>query len=304
MKKMFFVYNPHSGKGLIRNHLVGILNTFTGAGYLVTAYPTQHARDAYEQVMAVEGQYDMICCSGGDGTLNEVISAIMTYRGEKPVVGYVPAGTTNDFAGSLGIPKDMELAARLIAEEHVFTCDLGQFNGRYFNYVAAFGLFTETSYKTPQNVKNVLGHQAYVLEGIKSLQDVKKYYVKVTSAERQLQGTYIYGMVANSLSIGGYRGITGENVMMDDGLFEVALVREPRNAQEMHEIVSGLLWRQDTSMIERFKTTEVTFESLDPIGWTLDGENGDEHVKSTIKVNPRAIRICAKDPGPDGSSEQ
>lgn len=292
MKRLLFVFNPHSGKGLIKNKLLGILDIFTKAGYELTVYPTQKAMDGYDKVCEADGKYDVIVCSGGDGTLNEVISAVMTHRMAKPKIGYIPAGSTNDFAGSLGIPKDMIKSAKIIAEGHSFACDLGKMNGRFYNYVAAFGMFTDVSYKTPQSMKNILGHQAYILESIKSLGKIKAFPVKVTCNDITVSGRYIYGMVANSKSVGGFKGITGKGIQMDDGLFEVALVREPKNPLEFQQIVAGMFSKsQDSPMVDRFKTSKIVFESEEAISWTVDGEYADEHQRVEIEVVAKAINI-------------
>ncbi len=295
MKKLLFIFNPLSGKGLIKNRLLEIINIFTKAGFEVTAYPTQHALDGYDKVCEADGLYDMIVCSGGDGTLNEVISAAKTHRNSRPKIGYIPAGSTNDFAGSLGIPKDMVKAARQIADGEVFQCDLGRMNGRYFNYIAAFGLFTEVSYKTPQSAKNVLGHQAYILESLRSLSKIQTYDMTVSCNDMEFSGRYIYGMVANSQSVGGFKGITGRNVNMNDGLFEVALVREPKNPLELQQVVAGMFSKnQESPMVDRFKTDRIVFDSRDSVAWTIDGENGDEHQHVVITVVPKAIDIIVQ----------
>lgn len=292
MKKLLFVYNPHSGKGLIKNKLCEILDIFAKAGYEMTVCPTQHAMDGYDKVCGADGRYDLIVCSGGDGTLNEVISAVMTHCMAKPTIGYIPAGSTNDFAKSLGIPKDMVKAAKLISNDNSFLCDIGVMNGRFFNYVAAFGAFTDVSYKTPQSMKNVLGHQAYIVESLKSLSKIKAYNMKVTCNDITITGNYIYGMVANSKSVGGMKGITGKNILLDDGLFEVILVREAKNPLELQQIVAGLFSKnQDSPMVDRFKASKVIFESDKAISWTLDGEYADDHQLVEIDVCPKAIKI-------------
>lgn len=292
MKKLLFVYNSHSGKGLIKNKFMEIIDIFTRNGYMVTAYPTQHAMDGYDRVCEADGLYDMIVCSGGDGTLNEVISAMMTHINERPVLGYIPAGSTNDFASTLGIPKNMIKAAAKISDGKVMSYDIGLMNGRYFNYVAAFGLFTDVSYKTPQNVKNVLGHQAYVFESLKSLSNIKSYYLTIHCNEIEMKGSYIYGMISNSHSVGGVKDICGKDVELDDGLFEVTLVKEPVSPLELQQIVAGLLSRnQKSPMVERFKTDRIVIESDKTVEWTVDGENGDAHQRVEISVVNKAIDI-------------
>lgn len=292
MKKLLFVYNPYSGKGLIKNKLMDIIDIFTKSGYMVTAYPTQCAKDGYDKVSEADGMYDMIVCSGGDGTLNEVISAMMTHKADRPALGYIPAGSTNDFATTLGIPKNMIKAAGKIAAGHIFSYDVGIMNGRYFNYVAAFGLFSDVSYKTPQNVKNVLGHQAYILESLKSLSNIKSFYLTIQSNDIEIKGSYIYGMISNSSSVGGMKGISGTNVELDDGLFEATLVREPLSPLELQQIVAGILSKtQKSPMVERFKTNHIVIESDKEVEWTLDGENGDSHERVEISVVEKAIDI-------------
>lgn len=294
MKKLFFVYNEHSGKGMIKNRLAEIMSIFTKAGYMVTAYPTQRALDAYDKVCEADGQYDLIVCSGGDGTLNEVISAVMHHTNDRPKVGYIPTGTTNDFATSYKIPKTPVKAAKLAIGDNSIRCDIGRFNGRYFNYVAAFGLLTDVSYKTPQNMKNVLGHQAYVLESLRSFNNIVAYRMKITVNDMEIKGDFIYGMVANASSVGGFKGVTGKNVEFDDGLFEVVLVKEPLNPLELQQVVAGLFSpNHESPMVVRIKTRHVIFESEQPVSWTVDGEYGDAHQRVDISVVDKAVEIMS-----------
>ncbi|MGN0375388.1 MAG: diacylglycerol/lipid kinase family protein [Butyrivibrio sp.] len=291
-ERMLFVFNPYSGKSQIKNKLLDIINIFTRADYEITIYPTQRALDAYDRVCAADGKYDCIVCSGGDGTLNEVIAAVSRHRLSRPRIGYIPSGSTNDFAATLGISKNMIKAAYSIATGTQFPCDIGKFNDRYFNYVAAFGVFTEVSYTTPQNVKNVLGHQAYVLESLKSISKITSYYMEVKDGDHTIAGNFIYGMISNSESVGGLKGICGSGVSLNDGLFEVALVREPKDAVDLQLIVAGLFSKKEENpMIERFKADHLVIESDVSVGWTLDGENGDSHQRVEINVIPKAVDI-------------
>ena len=205
-KKLLFVFNPKSGKGLIKNHLLTIVDTFVKQGYEVTIHPTQHAGDAKE-MMAVSGSYDLVVCSGGDGTIDETVTGIMRYNTGTPI-GYIPAGSTNDFAASLGIPKNMPRAAEIAVSGVQLACDVGEFNKDYFIYIAAFGIFTDVSYQTNQNLKNVLGHVAYVLEGAKRIVDVPAYHLKVELNGETIEDDFIYGMVTNSISVGGMKNLT------------------------------------------------------------------------------------------------
>ena len=290
-KKLFFVYNPYSGREKLRDKLYGILDEFSLAGYEVTAHPTMYARDAYESVAALPDGYDLVVAAGGDGTLDEVVSA-MIQREHKIPIGYIPAGSTNDYAKSLRIPSDMRAAAAAAVQGRPFTVDTGLFNGRSFTYCAAFGLFTEVSYATSRTLKNLFGHMAYVLEGAKSLLDVKSYKMKVETAQMSFKGDFIYGMVSNSKSVGGFKSIVGKNVLFDDGLFEVTFIRRPRNPGELGEILTALMnGRLDTEYIYSFKSAHVTVRSKKTVPWAHDGEPGGEWTRTVISVSPRAVDI-------------
>lgn len=290
-KNMLFVYNPRAGKAQIRSNLLDIIDIFVKAGYEVTAYPTQEAGDAVKAVRERRPGYDIVVCSGGDGTLDEVVSGMMQC-GEKLPIGYVPAGSTNDFAISLGIPRGMIRAADIVVNGRNFCCDIGAFNDDTFIYVAAFGLFTDVSYETKQDVKNVLGHTAYLLEGVKRLSAIKSYWMKIHYDETYLEGEYIYGMVTNSISVGGFKGITGKNVELNDGLFEVTLIRKPANALELNNIIAALVDRKiHSELIQCFKTSAITIESKQEAAWALDGEYGGSPLRAVIENKKEALEI-------------
>ena len=278
MKRLLFIYNPHAGKELLKPKISDIVDIFVKAGYEVTIYPTQSYRDAYRKVKEYNSkEYELVVCSGGDGTIDEVVSGMMTRRDRDPV-GYIPTGTTNDFANSLHIPKGLLKAADNAVNGVVFPCDIGRFNQDTFVYIAAFGLFTDVSYETDQAMKNVLGHLAYILEGAKRIFNVPSYRIKVCHGGEELEGEFIYGMVTTSRSVGGFRSMVGKQVIFDDGLFEVTLIKKPKNPLELQEIIAALLIEQiDTKYMYTFKTGYITFESLEEIPWTLDGEFGGEH---------------------------
>lgn len=293
-EKVLFIINSRSGKGLIRNHVLEIVDIFVKNGMEVTIHTTQKERDACEVTQERAGEFDMVVCSGGDGTLDEVITGMMHRKDRRPV-GYIPAGSTNDFANSLKLPKNMEDAARSIALRHPYPCDVGSFNDDYFVYIAAFGIFTDVSYQTRQEMKNLLGHLAYVLEGAKRIFNIKSYHMTVRTQEGETEGDFIYGMVTNSESVGGFRNITGKNVELDDGVFEVTLIRTPKNPIELQEIIAALLLQEmDNKHIYSFKSARVEFESEDEIPWTLDGEFGGDHKKVEIINHERAISIMVK----------
>lgn len=290
-QKMLFIYNPRAGKAQIRSNLLDIIDIFVKAGYEVTAYPTQAAGDAVKAVRTRRDGYDIVVCSGGDGTLDEVVSGMMQCD-EKLPIGYIPAGSTNDFANSLGIPKSMIKAADVVVKGINFPCDIGAFNYDSFIYVAAFGIFTDVSYETKQDVKNVLGHAAYLVEGVKRLPSVRSYPLKITNGEQVVEGEFLYGMVTNSYSVGGFRGITGQDILLDDGLFEVTLIRKPSNPLDLNNIILALVdKRVKSEHIHTFKTSRLIVESETPLSWTLDGEFGGEHCRAVIENRRKVLDI-------------
>lgn len=295
-KKMLFIYNPRAGKAKIRSNLLDIVDIFTKAGFEVTAYPTQAKGDGLKAVKERElDNFDLIVCSGGDGTLDEVVTGLMQCEARIPI-GYVPAGSTNDFANSLRIPKNMIKAAQAIVEGKTFGCDVGEFNDDIFVYIAAFGIFTDVSYETPQDIKNVLGHMAYVLEGMRRISSVKAYKLKVESKELSAEGEFLFGMITNSTSVGGFKRITGKYVQLDDGEFEVTLIKKPSNPVELNQIMVALINRNiNTDCMYCFKTNALRIICEEEIAWTLDGEFGGKHREVNIKNQKQALYIRVLD---------
>ena len=290
-KKLLFIFNPRSGKGQTKNKLYDIIDVFVKAGYEVIVHPTQGARDAGKMAYEMAEVVDMIVCAGGDGTLDEVVTGIMK-SGIRVPFGYIPAGSTNDFASSLGISKDMVKAAKDIVSGKNFPFDVGDFNGGIFVYIAAFGLFTDVSYQTDQTMKNTLGHLAYLMEGTKRIFDVKSYRMQVEANGEVFEGNYLYGMITNSNSIGGFRNLVGNGVEVNDGLFEVTLIKQPKNPLELSEIVTALMTSFDnTDLIDSFKTERIVLRSLEEVSWTLDGEFGGNHKEVIIENKKQAMDI-------------
>lgn len=291
-KKVLFIVNPKSGKGSIRSKLLDIVDIFVKAGFDLTLYISQSAGDARAKAKEVEGKYELVICSGGDGTLDEVISGMMECE-KRSAIGYIPCGSTNDFAHSLKIPTSMTKAAEHIAAWKEFPCDIGRFNDDYFVYIAAFGLFTDVSYETSQDVKNVLGHLAYILEGMKKLTEIKSYPMKVESEEMTLEGNFLFGMVTNSTSVGGFRNITGKHVHLDDGVFEVTLIKTPQNILELNEIIQAVIAgkSENNKYFYQFRSKAVKFISDDPVAWTLDGEFGGYHEVVDVKNDKQALSL-------------
>ena len=293
-KKLVFIFNPKAGKGKIKNSLMDIVDIFNKGGYEVIIHATQCARDAYEQVKKYAEQVDLIVCSGGDGTLDEVVTGIVDLGSSTPI-GYLPAGSTNDFANSLFMPKNLITVAKMIMEEELYHCDIGRFNRQTFAYVAAFGLFTDVSYQTDQDLKNILGHVAYLLEGMKRLFDIKSYHMKIQTDDQVIEDDFMFGMVTNSRSVGGFKNLTGKNVDMNDGLFEVTMIVTPKNPLELQEIMTGLLTAEDNSdLIYSFKAKKLEIESDGEVPWTLDGEFGGDHTYIEIENLHEALNLYLK----------
>ena len=294
MKKLYFILNLQSGKATISSKLAVVIDRFTKAGYEVTARPTQERMDACAAAKYACGQgFDLIVCSGGDGTLNEVIQGVM--RSEKKLpIGYIPAGSTNDFARGVGIPRNIIDAVQWIIDGKKYPCDIGSFNDKFFTYIAAFGAFTEVTYETSQQVKNVLGHVAYVLNGISRLKNIKSYHMKITYDDEIIEDNYIFGMVTNSSSVAGLLSLN--NFLLDDGLYEVTLIKTPGNPLDLQRIIHSLLNIDidiDTAYIKSFRTSKIRFECDDELQWTIDGEFGGAYKTVDVCNNKQAIELMA-----------
>lgn len=296
-KKLLFVYNPNAGRGLLKPKISDVVDLFTKAGYEVTIYPTQSYKDAYYKIVRMKTEYEKVVCSGGDGTLDEVVSGMMMRKKEERIpIGYIPAGTTNDFASSLHISRDILQAADIAVHGKSFACDVGRFNHDTFVYIAAFGLFTDVPYLTEQKLKNVIGHVAYVLEGVKRLASIPSYHIKITGEGIDIEDDFMIGMVTNSKSIAGFRNIMGKDVRFDDGEFEVTLIKSTRNLIELQEIVAALLIESfDTKHMYTFRAKELYLESSQEIPWTLDGEFGGQHDRVHILNDMQSLHIMIED---------
>ncbi len=292
-KKLLFIYNPHSGKQGVVRKLSEILDIFTKGGYDVTCHPTQARNDCKSTVMRLMPSHNLTVVSGGDGTLNEAVNGYMAIE-NKTALGYIPFGSTNDFSQSVGIPLKPEIAAETAISGAPFFCDLGCLNGRYFTYVAAFGSLAEVSYNTSQNTKNALGFGAYLLKGLTTLPVMKSFDIEFETVERKGNGNYLIGLITNSSHVAGAKNII-ENIALDDGLFEVILVKKPQSAAEINKIIGHLLKREfDNEYIDCFKTSAIKITSDQPLSWTLDGENGGSHLVTEITNHPHTLRIMRR----------
>ena len=297
MQKMLLFVNPAAGREEMRNALMDTISRFTAAGYEVTCHPTQKPLDISEVIRDRGMDFDIIVACGGDGTLNETVTGLMHLNKKpKPILGYIPTGTVNDFATSLHIPKTIPEAVENIINGVPFPVDMGGFNDRYFTYVAAFGAFTKVSYSTPHATKQALGRAAYLLEGVRSLGDIHPIHVVAETEGAKIEEDVILGMVTNATSVGGFKALDDDIVKMDDGLNELVLVRAPKDLLGFNAIVSAIL-RRDFSQdhFRVFQSGYVTLEFDKPVAWTLDGEYGGETTKADIiNIN---TPLCIMAPG-------
>ena len=276
-KKLLFIMNPKAGLMQAPKYMADIIDRFSGAGYLTQVLMTKAGGDSKNFAAEYGGEADVVVVSGGDGTLNGVIDGLIS-GGHKTPIGYIPAGSTNDFANSIGLPKSIMECVEVVINGKPQAIDIGSFNGRYFSYVASFGAFTSTTYTVPQNIKNIMGHSAYVMAGVKELAHIKPIHARVTLEkgtpdEQVHEGDYVLGGVCNSRSIGGIVNLQKLDVDMNDGLMEVILIRMPKDLIELSDITSSILGGSFKShQIEKYSVHKVTFELDENVHWTLDGE--------------------------------
>ena len=294
MGSLLFVYNPHSGVQTITRRLGEIVNLYTSAGFDVTVHPTQSQGDCKDTVIRLANSVERVIVAGGDGTHNEAVNGLIECGCLMPY-GYIPCGSTNDFSHSLGIPVQIIKAAQNAILGEPFAYDVGRMNGRYFTYVAGFGAFTEVTYSTPQQTKNTLGYIAYLIAGAASVPNIVPYHVKFESPVKSGEGDYVLGLVTNTLQVGGMKNLLPHDIALDDGLFEVLLVKNPKNAIELNKILVSAVKRDfDADCFEYFKTPSITVTSDTPLSWTLDGENGGAHNVTEIECCKQALRIVTQ----------
>lgn len=292
-KKMFFLYNPHAGKSQIKSRLADIINVFMRAEYEIQVYATQEPEEAIGAVRQYAAEADCLVVSGGDGTLNEAICGLMQLpREQRPVVGYLPAGTTNDFAYTHRLSKDMVAAAETVVNGVREVVDLGLFEDRYFTYVAGFGAFTDVPYKTPQEMKAILGHPAYLLEGVLRLGDLRPHRMRIELENETMEGEFLLGLISNSERVAGFKGLHGKDISINDGLLEVLLIRNPKNPADLSQTLMGLLQPESQSpMVYRTKTKWIRLICEEALDWVLDGEFGGNKSDVTIEAVPSAVEI-------------
>ena len=295
-RKLLLIMNPRSGVMLAPKYLSEIVERFSKAGYLTQILMTSAKGDAREFAIVYGGQADVVAVSGGDGTLNEVIDGMIT-AGHQTKIGYSPSGSTNGFAASIGLTGSIFDCVDTIIEGNARNFDIGSFNGRYFSYIASFGAFTSTSYSVPQTVKNMLGHTAYILGGIKDILSIKSVHAKITTdrgtpEEETFEGDYLFGAICNSKSVAGILKLDKQDIDMNDGLLEVFLIHMPKDLIDLNEIAFNMLnGTLQSSQIDFFSARQIEVDIQSGTHWTLDGEfeEGADHCE--IKAMDSAIRL-------------
>lgn len=293
-KKLLFIYNPVSGKAQTRTFLADIVEIYSDNDYTVTVHPTKCKGDGFEFIREHASEYDLVAVCGGDGMLNEAVSALMhTEASARPALAYLPSGSTNDFAGTVGLPTNVRHAAKMSVDGKPFFCDAGKINDKYFAYVAAFGAFTSVSYDTSQDFKNIFGHLAYIFEGLRTLPTIKPIHMKISFDDNVIEDDFILGMVTNSLQVGGIKFNLGTAISLNDGMFEVLLVKKPQNATSFQTIISAFMTQNidKAKDIISFKASKIKFETEAPIPWTVDGEFGGDTDCAEISNCTRAFSV-------------
>lgn len=275
-KKLLLIVNPNAGQRRANRFLADIIQLYNNHGYECVVFVTSAAGDTDKYIEENKTVFDRIVCIGGDGTLNETIAGLARHGIDCPV-GYIPAGTTNDYASSIGLSGDILTAARDSVEGVPVQFDMGYFNGRFFNYTASCGAFARASYETPQTAKNALGHLAYILEGIKDIPNLRPIHMKIEAGGHVFEDDYIFCSVTNSLSVGGILKLDPVMVSMNDGLFEVMIIKYPKTPVELTRVLASLSNNDfPNELIGFFAAKHIKFTVDEEIEWTLDGERGSK----------------------------
>lgn len=294
MQKMLFIMNPFAGQRKVNKYLPEIISLYNQAGFEVTTYMTTGVGNGTQIVENRAKDFDLVVCAGGDGTLNEVVTGLMR-SGARCPIGYIPCGSTNDFAASMKISTNVMHAAMDILSGVPMPHDVGRFNDRYFCYVASCGAFTRSSYTTPQNVKNALGHLAYVLDSIQEIPQIRKTHMRLEFGDEVVEDDFIFGAISNSLSIGGVLTLDPNQVDMGDGKFEILLVRLPKDANELRECIRALgSQKYDCRAITFREVSRLTIQQDEPITWTLDGERCDSNRRIEVENLHHAVHFLLK----------
>ena len=293
MKTALFIYNPNSGQRIINEQLPWIIDYLSEKEYLTSIYATQAPRDASKIIGKYGENFEEIIVAGGDGTLDEAIAAVSKAKID-PLISYIPTGSTNDFSKSLKIPTDIEKAVKLASRGYQKRIDIGQIDDKYFVYVAAFGSISDVSFDTDQDAKNIFGRSAYIIEGLKKalpLSNITSYKMDVLVDDENIKGDFIHFMVTNSVSVGGFEGITGDNVSLSDGVFELTMVRRPQSLADVNKIISGLTNREDNDMLIFRQGSHFEVKTDQKVSWSLDGEYGGTSTFAQIDALKEKVRM-------------
>ncbi len=292
MKRLLFIYNPTAGKGRIRTGLSEILNCFTGEGYLVTTYPTQGEGDAIKAASEMAPGYDRVVCAGGDGTLSQTAAGLMRLPEEqRPPLGYIPAGSTNDCAVNFHLPSGLTECAEVAATGEMRPCDMGLLQGKPFIYVAACGAFTDVAYDTPKDLKKTFGHLAYIISALGSLPTITSYPLTIEYDGGVVEGKYLIGLVCNSFSVGGVKALPKEEIILDDGIFEVLLIKKPHSMADLNQVLQSIMQQKtaEGEAVTILRTSRLVITSEKDLPWTIDGEYGGAYQRTEIEIRPRAL---------------
>ncbi|WP_243343986.1 YegS/Rv2252/BmrU family lipid kinase [Anaerococcus sp. AGMB09787] len=293
MKNILFIYNPNSGQQKLAEHLPEIINYLSSKGLLASVYATQDVGDGRKVVQKYGKDYEKIIVSGGDGTLDEIISGALKSDSD-PIFAYIPTGSTNDFASSLEISLDIEEATTMAVEGQADPIDVGKIDDKYFVYVAAFGTISDVSFNTDQGIKNVFGRSAYVFEGLRKalpLQNMDSYQTEVEIDGELIEGDLVHFMITNSYSVGGFKNLMGNNVGLNDGIFELTMIKKPTGLADINKIVAGLTSKKENDMVIFRQGKSFKIKTDKPVAWALDGEYGGETSESQIEILKERIRI-------------
>ncbi len=294
MKKLLLIINPGAGRGAMSGSIFEVAHRFTASGYRVEIYPTQCVGDATDKIKKHGGEFDLVVCCGGDGTVNEVVGGLVLLD-KRPTLGIIPTGTTNDFSYTIGMPSDIVEACDYILNNSPSPCDTGLFNTHPFIYVAAFGLFTTVTYSTPQHAKQMFGAAAYVVEAIKNFQDNSAVHIKLKYDDGEFEGDYLICMISNTVSMAGFRRMFKNVAQLDDGRFEITLVRRPTSLQELQKVINVLLSVEPVDNNLDFLTvlhsSFVRITAEREVAWTIDGQNAGAHREVDISVSQKSIDI-------------
>lgn len=298
MEKLLLIVNPVSGKGRVKTILMDLMSALCSGGRPVTVCVTEKRGDAGEFAQKYGPHVDRIVVTGGDGSLNEVIGGLMRLEpSARPMISYIPLGTTNDMATSLAIPKSPRDAIDALEPAHHTPriIDVGQLGEEYFGYVASFGAFMDVPFSTPQSAKNTWGYLAYVAEAMGQLTEITSHHARVSYDDGYFEGDLLFGFVTNSLRVaGGLVRFSEDNVSLDDGLFEVLLIKRPRSLAELNVVVANILKKNfNSDGLTLIHTSRISFKFDGPVQWTRDGEDGGVFSAVDVINHPRAVCISS-----------